>query len=391
MAEPANMDRDLEIIVEPEKIQHLLKNHLSKRTLLIQGSDPPGEAKIAGFDEGNILSVDLGALELQENDQIKLFRILGRYIELSCVVMRATESKGIYLLNVHHAGISRKERAFARIPLQPDEVHISNIRTSKQTIDATLFHIPASVRVNFGLYEQKLKNQADFVKIDVFGPRGTIWDEMRKSGKTLLITDTRVEAHFRSAGETLDYADFLEDKLRKRIEEYRKEKIISELAVPVIYVTHDQTRIPLGYIQLQSRTRLFTAADIAPLKTTAEELVNQIRDSNTVLLQDKEQVINISRGGLKAVIRNPQAIGYLTKQNGFTFDLFFRMQAPITLFAIIRSMRATQAGELYLSLQFRGSSSYRKDDLARFKQNMDQKEKQYEAILAKRKALSGQK
>lgn len=391
-ADPSKTERDLETIQDPQKIQHLLKNHLSKRSLFVQGIDPPREVKIVNFTDQNVLTADLNGLDYEAGDELTLFRILGRYIQLKCAVIKHTGQASIHTLAIEEAAIARKERQFLRIPIRNKEVHISNIRTSKQSIDATLFNIPATVRVNFGLYETQLKSMGDEVKIDVFGKRGTVYDEIRREGKPLLLSNTQNPDDYEPPGsEFFDYADFLEDGLREKMHEFKRDHIKSVMIIPIIYLTHDETSLPLGYIQLRSKTIHYDKSHVEEVQAASRELVAKIRDSNTVMINAKQAVLNISRGGMRVLIDDPDLKNYLVRQNGFTFDLFFKMQAPITMFGQIRAMTTVNQDDLVLAIEFAGSSSHRKDEMKRFEKNIAAKESELRTQIEKRKAMLGQK
>lgn len=381
-------ERELEIIYEPEKIRHLIQKYLNNQRMFVQGFDPPYAVKIAGASELNVLSVDLGEYAPENDQALVLFRILGRYMHLNCTVIGHTGQSNLYSLAVKSAAIARKDREALRIPINNDEAYVSNIRTSKHTIDATLFNIPTSVKVGFSTFEQQLRAQrlGDVVKIDVYGKRGTVLDEIRKTGKSLLLTNTEDPAAYASTGdEFLDYADFLDDELQNTIMQYRREKIKSEIIVPINYITHDMSDIPLGYIQVQSKSTPFAPEKVAELRAAAEAMVTRIRDSNTVVIQDRQQVLNLSRGGLRVMISHEELKDYLGRQQGFTFDLVFKMQAPVTLHALIRSSYFLPNGNMVLGLQISGRAT-QQDAVKRFEANIDTFEGRLKAELAKRKA-----
>lgn len=381
--------RDLEHIAEPEKIGHLVKNYLVGKSMFLKGSDPPAEVRLKSLDERGNLVVNAPHAGFARDQTVSLFRILGRYIELSCLVVGASGTD--HRLAVQGASIAKKERKAMRIPVRENDVHINNIRTSKNKIDATLFNIPTSVKVNFGAYEQTLKGKYDFVKIDVYSKRGTVTDEIRKTGRCVFVGNTQEpEAYEPLAMHVLDYKEFLGDGLAEQMREYKRNKVVSEAIVPIGYVTHDESLIPLGYIQVQSHKQPFGPDVIMELQQAAFEMVDRIRDSNTVLVQEPQAVQNFSRGGLKVLIQNQELRNYLVRQNGFTFDLFFRGQAPITLYGLIRSTRTLEDGNLLMGIQIQGNSS-RPGEMKRFLDNITLQEKRIKDILEKRKKLMGQK
>ncbi len=383
--------RELESILASDKIQHLIKNHLLMKSLYVKGSDPPYEVQLLSINEHNIITVDVGVLKPEMNEEMTLFRILGRYIHLQCCVLSKMEGGSVYTMAVVQASLSKIERSHPRIGVKNNEVHISNVRTSKHTIEATLFNIPTSVKVNFATYEQKLRNMADVVKIDVFSGRGTVYDEIRKSGKMILVSDTRIPESYRPLNDAcLDYAAFLDDGLKKKIEEYHREKIISALIVPITYLSHDESRIPLGYIEIQSKTQNYDLDKALEIQQLAFEMVDRIRDSNTVMIQEKQPVVNLSRGGIKVLIKTEELRNYLVRQSGFTFDLFFKMQAPITLYGLIRSAHTLEDKSLLLGIQISGNSS-REGEMKRFMDNVLIEERKLKEHMDHRKNMTGKK
>ncbi len=383
-------ERELEIIYEPEKIQHLIQKYLANQRMFLKGFDPPYAVKIAGASDLNVLSVDMGEYEPEKDQELVLFRILGRYMHLKCTVMAHTGQSSLYTMSVQSAAIARKDREALRIPIQNDEAYITNIRTSKHTIDATLFNIPTSVKVGFSTFEQQLRAAriADTIKIDVYGKRGTVLDQIRKTGRALLLTNSEDPAAYQTppGTEYLNYAEFLDDELNDTITRYRREKIKSEIIVPINYVTHDMTSIPLGYIQLQSKGAHFDAVKLKEVEGMAKQMVDRIRDSNTVVIQERQDILNLSRGGLRVMITHEQLKDYLGRQQGFTFDLIFKMQAPITLHALIRASYFMPSGDLILGLQISGRAS-RHDQVKRFEMNINNQEAKIRAEIEKRKAM----
>ena len=112
-------------------------------------------------------------------------------------------------------------------------------------------------------------------------------------------------------------------------------------------------------------------------------MVEKIRGSNTVMIKEKQQVVNVSRGGIRVRITHEELRTYLARQNGFTFDLVFRMQAPITLFGQIRSQKKMASGELLLGVQIAGNSD--EASYKRFLGNVDKMEQEAKARLEAKK------
>ena len=134
---------------------------------------------------------------------------------------------------------------------------------------------------------------------------------------------------------------------------------------------------------MQSKTKHFLPEDVQEIWRIIKNNIDRIRASNTLLISQRESIIDMSRGGVMAHIKNPELIEHLYKQKALTFDLFFYMQAPITLYGAIRSIIKLEDG-IKLGLQILGNSS-RLNEMKRFNENIRDLEKKYLAVLSYKK------
>ncbi|AOP33891.1 hypothetical protein A0128_08590 [Leptospira tipperaryensis] len=355
--------RDKETVVDPAKKFHIISKFLVKTDIVAQS---PGIVKQivkilqVSKDATKILIQTQTPNAFPLNSQVTLTKLLAKYVELDCEVLDEKPGNQL-ILGVSDISIASKERSLNRIAPTEGSVWITNIRTSKTTIDANLFNIPTSVKVNFADYETKLKSKYDILKIDVFRTIGDKFDLVKKSRKILFIPDTQKASSYAPFDQEgfIDYEAEIGDKddIRKKIIEYANQKIRSELIVPVIYLNHEEQAIPIGYVHAQNRNREIDILEVMEIKTLTFEMVDRIRESNTVLVKERFPIVNISTGGLKAKINHPDLNHDLTKRAGFTFDIFFKMQAPLTAFGVIRSVTKDADGNLYVGLSIEGNSS----------------------------------
>ncbi|RHX79161.1 hypothetical protein DLM76_14850 [Leptospira yasudae] len=355
--------RDKETISDPAKKFHIISKFLVKTDIVAQARG--GLKQIVKIlqvskDATKILIQTQTPNAFPLNSQVTLTKLLAKYVELECEVLDEKPNNQL-ILSVSDISIASKERSLNRIAPPEGTVWITNIRTSKTTIDANLFNIPTSVKVNFADYETKLKSKYDFLKIDVFRTIGDKFDLVKKTRKILFIANTQKEESYAAFDQEgfIDYASELgdEEDVRKRIIEYANQKIKSELIVPVIYLNHEEQAIPIGFVHAQNRTREIDILEVMEIKTLTFEMVDRIRESNTVLVKERFPIVNISTGGLKVKINHPDLNHDLTKRAGFTFDIFFKMQAPLTAFGVIRSVTKDGEGNLYVGLSIEGNSS----------------------------------
>lgn len=381
-------DRELQPIPEMDKIRGILRNHLMGRSLFLKGSEPPAELRLIGFasEEKNIIVLDPGRIHIDPGEVI-LYQVLGRYIELHCKMIKRSDATGQIALQVNGAFIAKKQRGSIRIPIKGEEIWITNIRASTGTIELTTFNIPAKVKVNFNMFEQQIKKKADFVTVSVHTGKDPLIEAIRKDGRPLLLSDTTDEQSYQAdSTRHFNFADYLGSGLKKKIEEYRIAKIISDLIYPIKL----DTGVGIGYVRMQSRTRHFDRITLADLEKGISDLISKIRDSNQIFVQEKQKIINISRGGIKAVIDHPELKENLPKQKGFTFDLLFKMQAPITLYGLIRMAEEGPSGNLILGIQISGNSD-REGEMRRFLDNVTQMEKAIHDRLELAKRIKNRK
>ena len=98
---------------------------------------------------------------------------------------------------------------------------------------------------------------------------------------------------------------------------------------------------------------------VIDLKDMSFKLVDRIRDANTMLIPVHQQIVDISRGGAKLKISDPDLKKYIQKSKGFIFDIVFKLQAPLTIYGEIKSASTEPEGNLFIGVDFEGNSSRR--------------------------------
>jgi hypothetical protein len=106
------------------------------------------------------------------------------------------------------------------------------------------------------------------------------------------------------------------------------------------------------------------------LKMLAFEMVDQMRDSNTMLINKRQSVGDISRGGMRLIFTDPELKKFLVHQKGFSCDVIFKLQQPITVFTEIVHIGHTPEADLAIGVSIKGFSS-RKGEADRYHQYID--------------------
>lgn len=368
--------RSLDVFSDKEKKLHVLTKFLLNQELSLKDNIHSGEScflKKVSADGNKVLISVRPTLTLSVGQKITLYKILGRYLHLECTVEQ-DKAESQYVLHLDKIAIAKKDRESSRIPVPPGSAWITNVVSSKAKIETDMFHVPTAVKVNFQDYETKLKDTVDFIKISTFNSSDDteIIRQIKKTKKGLLLED----ATDRKCYETSPNEDFLvfseeiEEDIDKEINNKRNQKIKSELILPILYLTDEEESIPIGYIQMQSKTETFDLMKAMEMKTVCFEMVDRIRHSNMIKSDGKFPVIDISEGGLKVIVDHPDLIQSLPKLSGFQFDIFFKMQSPLTAFGTIKTITKNEEGHLTVGLAIAGHSS-RSGEKKRFLENVE--------------------
>jgi len=366
--------RTLDFVSEPEKKLHILSKFLAGKDLRFKDDEEQGKIILRKVspDGNKVLITTDPSTNLEVNEEIVIYKILGRYIQLECKVLQKRPDNQ-YVLAVERIGIATRERETPRFTVPPGSVWITNILTSKATIDANMFIVPTSVKVNFSDYEIKLKNTCDYIKISTFQANDSekiLY--IKKSQKILLLEDTQNPDSYKHAPtpDFINYEEEIDSDFQNEMRKFRDQKIKSELIVPVIYIDLEEKAIPIGYIHMMSKSEKFDLVKAMEIKTLTFEMVDRIRNSNTITITERFNVLDISAGGLKVKINHPELNHTLPRLGGFNFDIFFKMQSPMSVFGTIRSITKDADGSLILGIHLAGNSA-RPGEKKRFLENLE--------------------
>lgn len=320
--------RKFQTLTDTLKIRQLVEKYFIQRPYFLKGYN-------GVFIKGEQITPDGRVVvdtKANINDEIIAYNVLKKYIELKGTVDQHLSPEK-YLLDIHTVNIAVEERKSPRFNVDFGSVYVTNFRASRNAINASLFNIPTSVKVHLKQYQQILSGMADEVVVDVFDKSLEKLDLVRKTGKILYIRDTSNEGSYEMDDDErfINYSRSTFLEIPQVIRDYKMHKVVSELIVPVVYTGHDGVDIPLGYIQLTSKTKLIGKEKAEELLKVAQEIVQKMRDSNTVLINDRQKIENLSVEGMAIRLSNEELKKLVPEQSGLTFDVVFKMTQPITL------------------------------------------------------------
>ncbi len=313
-----------------------------------------------------------------------IYGLSDKYLEVDLEVMEE-RGPGYYRCKIKSARRATSGRRDLRFRISDSQAYATNFRISKHRIDVTGFKMPTSIKVLLEQFQTSNSGIADIVKVDVFDRenRNNLMNLIRRTGKTLFVSDTsNPESYKAITDDFIDLAELYGEQLKGYIKKNIERGYKSIIIVPIIYINAAESSVPFGYIQVISKSETFGIDKVLELKDYTFKLVDRIRDANTELLQVHQEIIDISRGGAKLKITDPNLRDYIRHAKGFIFDLVFKLQAPITIYGEIKVTFAGEDESVYVGVDFEGNSS-RKGEMKRFFSILKPMEADYKARLIK--------
>lgn len=317
--------REWQVLRDRAAVINLIENKLHRRSLYLKGSQPPAEFT-PGLRTGESIEFYCSpTLELPKT--IVLFLTLNRQLEVDFTLQEVKEP-GHLILVPEQARIGSAQRSSPRYEIKdPDLVVATNFRISTNKIAPNNTKLQITTQVIFPEFEKTLSAELPGVRVILAGdPR--MPPEL--SGK----------AHHEAAEVTIGgQLHFAQPVL---VQDQDHLTLLAFIVIPA----------PPGGI---SRSLQIRADELA------DDLLQKVIDANTTLLKDRQRIVNISEGGVALEIDNDILRKNLPLRDWFTFDLLFKMHAPIRFYGNIRHI--AKKGEnliVGIDLSGQGHSEYRK-------------------------------
>ena len=358
-------DRDFDTLASISDVIDLLKTKFKNRKLRLKYDINETEVQINEYlDDNSIMIVtDPGVKPI--DDTLIIYGLLDKYIEIDLSVL-SVQGPGYFKCGIKSIRKARLGRRDLRFKISPDEAVATNFKVSKHTIEITGFKMPTSIKVLMDQFQSSNSHLGDILRVDVFDQQDMVQNLIRKTGKLLYIEDVSNRESYGSGDEDLlDLVENLGDDLNSYVQQNVGRGYKSIIISPLKYGEEGEKPVPFGYIQVISKTEHFTAEKVAMIRAMTDQLIERIRDSNTILISVNQQIVDVSKGGAKLKITDENLKKYLSISKGFIFDIVFKLQAPITIYGEIKFTNTDERGYLYIGVDFAGNSS-RKDEMKRF-------------------------
>ncbi|MBN1500608.1 MAG: DUF1577 domain-containing protein [Spirochaetes bacterium] len=318
--------------------------------------------------------------EPSTKDMIMLSGLVDRYFEIDFHVEKKV-GPGYFRCSIKAGRKATTGRADLRFKINNGDAVATNFNVSKYTIDLNMFSLPTTIKVILDQFEAANKDSADIFSIGYFDGKDALLNEIKKSGNTFWVENMVDLESYTPINDTfIDLNQIYGYDTKKYLSQSRDKGYKSIIIVPIIYITDSESAVPFAYIRKISKTVTYSFEDVFQVKDESFKLVERIREANTVSLSAKQDIVDISKGGLRLKIENDELKRYFMKAKGFVFDIVFRLQQPITIYGEIKFTGVDPEKNLILGLSFSGNTS-RKNQMKHLFEILEPMEVEYKRRL----------
>ena len=346
--------RENSIVNEPAKISYLLKEYILGKPLFVKKTLPPVQGNIDTTDKDNVYRITVqGAYAIPEN--LTLYLTYKRHMELVCKIIEKKENQ--YFVNISEAIIANKPRSAKRLAVDEHEVFGHHFYISKNKIDINPLSFSVSNKVLFKDAERILSAKYPYIKIFDMDPTNQAVETkmIKKHGKGFFMSSITNDSEVEFPElETLAVKEALGDSFKEFKTDLVNKGIKSWLVRPIMYTNVKGEVFPLGYFVLKSSEKNLEAQDYINLQEQETKIVDRIKDANTILINQKHKIVNISTNGALLEVDSLDFQEHLLQRTDMTFDLLFKFMPGLRFYTRIHHMSKKPDGKFLVGVGFHG-------------------------------------
>lgn len=355
------INREWQFVRQPEQVNMLLRDKIKKADFYLKGTKPPAEVyRGPAQDDGKIELHYAPDLILADN--LTLYTTLNRQLEIDFKVDSRPED-GTVIANPKEARISVKQREDRRVPVLNNSVSASHFQVSRSDLAIDNTRPQVANKVVYNEFEKSLSREIPGLKIYDYAKRDRPQETrlLNRETKAILVTDTNDPgAYHGHHPDTLNFEELLEeeDLLEQKKKEYLNNQIQSVLAMPILYDMANGSRRPIAFFYATTpRGESLDPSILARLNEASEEIIARIQDANMLNIPDRQPVLDISEHGVALELTQPELMKYVPNSRVLTFDLIFKMQAPLRFLGRVRHM-LKEGNSLIVGLSLDGTGHH---------------------------------
>lgn len=365
--------RSWETIEDLNKIKYILKEYIHFQGLLVKESPFHQELKPIEIREDGSFVFPVDTTLTNMDDELVLYRTLSKHIEIGFHVTEKNDSQ--IVCKPVFAKIAKTQRMSPRIEGLIGKVVAHKFLIPRKELEISKV-LGTSGQIILNDLNRKIKQIYPSAHL-VFNSSEELSPEeelVKKHKKPIYISDTNTMSS--DVMDDLAELDILPIKkmlqeeliLEERIRFFKSGKVRSLLIFPILFKSGGESQIfAMGVIESSDGP---VSEKVVPLYLEMEEIFNsRMGDSNTKALDIKQNVLNISEGGILLEVTESQLIESFLHKPSFTADITFKMQAPLRFAFQIRHI--FQVGEIYhVGAEIVGSNDA-KANMTLLKKNMN--------------------
>ncbi|MBM9579151.1 DUF1577 domain-containing protein [Leptospira sp. 201903070] len=365
--------RSWEIIEDLNKIKYILKEYIHFQGLLVKESPFHQELKPIEIKEDGTFIFPIDTTLTNLDGELVLYRTLSKHIEIGFHVTEKTDSQ--IICKPVFARIAKTQRMSPRIEGLIGKVVAHKFLIPRKELEVSKV-LGTSGQIILNDLNRKIKQIYPSAHL-VFSSSKDLSPEeelVKKHKRPIYISDTNtMDSNAENDLKDLDVLpikQILQEELilEDRIRFFKSGKVRSLLIFPILFRTGGETQIfAMGVIESSDGP---VSEKVVPLYLEMEEIFNsRMGDSNTKALDVRQNVLNISEGGILLEVTESELIESFLHKPSFTADITFKMQAPLRFAFHIRHI--FQVGEIYhVGAEIVGSNDA-KANMTLLKKNMN--------------------
>ncbi len=340
-----------------EVITNLLHGKLAQATFHPAGGE---SGQIRLFQDAGRLVSECEATVLTPG-RATVWTRAGRHVEVDLNVVAPHGESGRFVVEPLEVRISAVDRTMDRVNVINDSVHASTFAISRPavTIDAAGVHLGVAGRLIVKEIEKQMAREFPGFRIfeleDPARPPETRF-LAGTAGHSILIPDTSdLHSYEPMSEEFADLPAMLKPKglWDSTLHRYHNERIGSVLTVPLLYETPGAVHV-FAYMHLACNApNALNFAVLCRWREIAFDIQERLARASPVQVKDRQRVMDISESGAKLRLNNSDLVRYVPEQSRMSFDLVFRLQAPVRVNTYVVYVRPDD-DHLVAGVHFRG-------------------------------------
>ncbi|MBK8395089.1 MAG: hypothetical protein IPL26_07555 [Leptospiraceae bacterium] len=344
-------------INQDKMLEYVSQNHLLKDPFLKKYIGKPKISIKQGTSKTSFIIDIAHNVTFEKESEIVLYKYAReKYFEL--VFERINSKNTTYICTLRQVKIAKQTRRTAeRFSTESNPVHAGNFLVAKIDLDIKTA-LGFSTEVIFNEVDKTLKTKYPRSKIVPLFNRHNLTEEeeilIKEKLPILIINTTTMESS--KDIKCFDLKKYYEEEfiLEEKIAVLRKDMIQSFIYYPIIFKSPNEN-VVIGYCYNESQT-VISHGNLEYYEIIAETINKRILDSSTAIVEDKQNVLNVSEHGILLEVTSDYILKALKTKPTFSMDIVFKMMVPMRFSLYARHIYKIE-DTIYIGAEITGSNN----------------------------------